>query len=106
MRWKTTRRRVTTTWKIEALLSRRAVYREGRDMRHCVASYADRCAAGECSIWSLKASVGDLVMERLTVEVSRDRVIMQVRGKCNAPAGREALDVLRRWAKRENLDSL
>ena len=44
-------------------------------MHHCVASYADRCAAGKCSIWSLKALVGDLVMERRTVEVSRDRVI-------------------------------
>ena len=61
MRWKTTRRRVTTTWKIEALSSGRAPYQEGRAMHHCVASYADGCAGGECSIWSLKALVGDLV---------------------------------------------
>jgi len=72
-------------------------------LHHCVASYADRCAVGQCSIWSLKALVGDLVMERRTVEVNRDRVIVQVRGKCNAPAGGEALDVVRRWAKKENL---
>ena len=103
MRWETRRRRVTTTWKVEALSSRQALYREGRDMRHCVASYADRCAAGECSIWSLKAMVGDLVMARRTVEVSRDRVIAQVRGKCNAPAGGEALEVVRRWARKESL---
>ena len=72
-------------------------------MRHCVASYAGWCAAGDCSIWSVKATVGSLVMERWTVEVNRDRVIVQVRGKFNARAGGEVLDILRRWAAEENL---
>ncbi len=103
LRWETTTRRVTTTWTIEALLSTSALAREGREMRHCVASYGGGCAAGDCSIWSVKAAVGSLVMERWTVEVNRDRVIVQVRGRCNARAGEEVLEVLRRWAARENL---
>ena len=103
LRWEARARRVTTAWTIEALPSTGALAREGREMRHCVASYAGWCAAGDCSIWSVKATVGSLVMERWTVEVNRDRVIVQVRGKFNARAGGEVLDILRRWAAEENL---
>ena len=103
LRWEARARRVTTAWTIEALPSTGALAREGREMRHCVASYAGWCAAGDCSIWSVKATVGSLVMERWTVEVNRDRVIVQVRGKFNARAGGEVLDILRRWAAKENL---
>ena len=49
LRWETRARRVTTAWTIEALLSTRALAREGREMGHCVASCARRCAAGDCS---------------------------------------------------------
>ena len=72
-------------------------------MRHCVASYADGCAAGICSIWSLKAMVGNLVTERQTVEVNRDRVIVQCRGKHNAVPNGAVIKILRRWAANENL---
>ena len=103
LRWTKSTRRVTTAWTIEALLSTGALLREGRGMQHCVATYAGSCAAGDCSIWSVKARVDSLVIQRWTVEVNRDRVIVQVRGECNAQAGGEVLEVLRRWAARENL---
>ena len=103
LRWERRTRRVATAWAVEALLSTGALVREGREMRHCVASYARNCAAGDCSIWSVKAAVGSLVMQRWTVEVNGDGVIVQVRGKSNRAAGEEVLDVLRRWAARENL---
>ena len=72
-------------------------------MRHCVASYAGRCAAGICSIWSLKAMVGDLVLERQTVKVSRDRVVEQCLGKRNTRPSGEVVEILRRWAVQEHL---
>ena len=62
-----------------------------------------RCAVGGCSIWRVKAAVGSLDTERWTVEVNRERVIVQVRGKRNATARGEVLDVLRDWAARERL---
>ena len=90
-------------WTIEELLSAGSLGQEGRDMHHCVGSYAGRCSAGVCSIWRVTAAVGYLVTERWTVEVNRDRVIVKVRGKCNAPAQGEVIQLLRRWAAREKL---
>ena len=95
LRRKTTRRRTATVWTIEELLSAGALEQEGREMGHCVASYAGRCAAGNCSLWRVQAAVGDLITVRWTAEVSRDRVIVEVRDKCNAPARGEVLAALR-----------
>ena len=103
LRRETTSPRTTTVWSIEELLSTSALMQEGREMGHCVASYAGRCAAGDCSIWRVKGAVGDLVTGRWTVELGRRREIVQARGEYNAPARGEVLDVLRHWAARENL---
>ena len=54
LRLKMRRRGPSTMWTIERLDSTAALEREGQQMRHCVASYALRCAAGVCSIWSLE----------------------------------------------------
>ena len=104
LRPETRSRRTTTAWTIEELLSAGALEQEGLVMGHCVGSYAGRCAAGDCSIWRVKAAIGYLEdTERWTAEVSRDRVIVQVRGKCNEPPRAEVLEVLRDWAARERL---
>ena len=66
LRRKTTRRRTVTVWTIEELLSAGALEQEGREMGHCVASYAGRCAAGNYSLWRVKTAVGDLITERWT----------------------------------------
>jgi hypothetical protein len=39
-------------WAIEELLDSDALYADGRAMRHCVYTYADRCRRGETTIWS------------------------------------------------------
>ena len=46
--------------------------------------------------------VGARVRERQTVEVRRDRLIVQCRGERNKWPGRETVEILRRWAAKEN----
>jgi len=41
-------------WTITELLTSRALSLEGQAMRHCVATYADRCARRQTSIWSVQ----------------------------------------------------
>lgn len=90
-------------WTIRELRSSQALLLEGRAMKHCVSSYARSCAAGRCSIWSLEVRSRDGLEKRQTVEVSRQGVIVQSRGKLNALPKQQDLDVLRRWAEREGL---
>ena len=47
--------------------------------------------------------VDDRVMEQQTVEVSRDRVIVQCRGERNALPSGQVVEILRQWAAKENL---
>jgi hypothetical protein len=80
-----------TMWMIQELLSNRELAAEGREMHHCVASYAKNCRKGNTSIWSLQAV--DEGQERqpvmtIAVDVHRKNVT-QVRGKYNlAPVGK------------------
>ena len=41
-------------WTITELLTGRALFLEGQAMRHCVATYAERCAKRRTSIWSMQ----------------------------------------------------
>jgi hypothetical protein len=93
-------------WTIGELLDSRELSHEGRAMRHCVASYAQDCAATRSTIWSLRHRWGDEGVTRsvLTIEVRPDSgVIVQVRAKANGRAGGWPLDLVRRWAAREGL---
>ena len=76
-------------------------------MKHCVYSYLPKCAAGECSIWSLrKVFQEDPIVRILTIQVDRNGQIVQVRGKYNAVAQAEEKDVIRQWAKKAGLKVL
>lgn len=93
-------------WTITELLDSRELAHEGRAMRHCVASYAQACAARASSIWSLRHRwCGEAVSRSvLTVEVRPSTgMIVQLRGKANARARGEPLQLVRRWAAREGL---
>lgn len=92
-------------WTITELLSTKALFAEGRAMKHCVASYARSCAAGACSIWTLEVETSEEPRRRvLTVEVNnRTRVICQARGKCNVMPGEKHRGILRRWAGQNGL---
>lgn len=90
-------------WTIRELRSRQALQLEGKTMGHCVASYSRSCAAGRCSIWSMVVTDKDGSHGRVTIEVSRQRVIVQCRGKRNALPEPQERDVLKRWAEQEKL---
>ena len=80
-----------TTWMVQELNSHRELAAEGRELHHCVASYAKNCVKGNTSVWSLQAV--DAAKERhrvMTIAVdAKSRNVTQVRGKYNiAPVGK------------------
>lgn len=91
-------------WQIRELLSGRELTAEGRSQRHCVASYAQSCLAGKCSIWTMDVETEIGKEKRVTIEVcNADRLIRQVRGKNNRFPTQKEKEIVRRWATRENL---
>jgi len=71
---------------------------ETRAMRHCVASYAQKCIAGQASIWSLRRRAAGSTERLLTVELDRQNRAVQVRGFANRPPRPEERKLLERWA--------
>ncbi len=90
-------------WTLKELRSAKALALEGRAMGHCVSTYARSCAAGRCSIWSLERQNSDGSQRRVTIELSRQNVIIQARGRRNAQPERQDMEILRRWATEQNL---
>jgi hypothetical protein len=85
-------------WRIRELLSGAELLAEGRVMKHCVASYAHSCADGRCSIWAMELITEAGKEKRQTIEVTRDRMIVQCRGKQNRLPSAAELDVVKKWA--------
>lgn len=91
-------------WTVTELLSSKALTGEGRQMNHCVGSYARSCAQGRSSIWTLEMESAEGKRKLLTVEVNNAaRLICQARGKCNSLPTEKQRGVLRRWAERAGL---
>ena len=76
----------TLTWSVKELLSNHELGAEGREMGHCVYTYAKSCRNGSTSIWSLGVENGKGHRHRiLTIAVDpRSRTITQIRGRFNA----------------------
>jgi PcfJ-like protein len=74
------------------------LFREGARMRHCVASYANGCAVGYTSIWSLTRQRDGKLDPRLTLEVSGSGEIIECRGFANRPADPREIEIIARWA--------
>lgn len=72
---------------------------EGRAMHHCVWTYAQRCIAGQVSIWSLRRKTQGKVDRLLTIELDRQNRAVQVRGFANRLATADEGQVVGRWAK-------
>lgn len=88
-------------WRVEELLSNKALADEGRTLNHCVYSYGYSVERGGVSIWSMTLN-GE---KTLTMEVNNySRKVVQVRGKHNrmAAPGHE-VEVLNQWANLNNL---
>jgi len=86
-------------WSIQEILKSRALQAEGRAMRHCVYSYANRCWRGETTIWSLRLRVNYQEKSMATIELDpRRRAIVQARAKCNMRPGGRSNEIIRQWA--------
>jgi hypothetical protein len=85
---------------VTELLSSRELIEEGASMGHCVGSYADSCASGRVSIWSMRvADAWGNESRLLTLEVwNANRHVIQARRKFNKLPTPKDLAVLRRWA--------
>lgn len=90
-------------WRIRELLSSSELRREGRKMRHCVATYAATCARGASSIWTLERVGFESVEKLQTIEVNRYKVVVESRGRYNSRPGEQELKILRRWAQEAGL---
>jgi hypothetical protein len=91
-------------WTIRELLNHHALVVEGRELRHCVASYAGSCRRGICSIWTMEVQSATEKSKRLTIEVrNQARIICQARGKANRRPTEKEQKVLGRWATQAGL---
>ena len=91
-------------WSIRELLNSDELIDEGRELRHCVSTYARSCHIGRSSIWSMEIEDENGRRKVLTIEVApRERIIRQVRGRRNRlPTPREK-ELLQKWADQEGL---
>jgi hypothetical protein len=88
-------------WRLRELTTLDALFEEGRELRHCVASYAWSIERGDCSIWSLQVQRGQLARgERaVTLEVHhRSGAVVQARGFGNRLPNGEELRIIGEWA--------
>jgi hypothetical protein len=91
-------------WTITELHTSRALFLDGRAMRHCVATYADRCARRQTSIWSMQVETQRGRHRVLTIEVDMaTRTIRQARRKCNRLPHEMEREILEKWAAQEGL---
>jgi hypothetical protein len=86
-------------WTIQELTDSGALRDEGRAMRHCVSTYANRCWRRETTIWSLRLRVNGHEKRMATIEVDpRKRAIVQARAKCNLRVGGRSREIMRQWS--------
>jgi len=90
------------TWRIIELLSSKELADEGRAMHHCVASYAQSCARGSITIWSLRMNDHTGNWRLLTIEVS-NKAVVQVRGPYNRMSTQQEHSIISRWAQKEGI---
>ena len=90
-------------WTIEEITSAKGLIEEGRDMSHCVGSYAWSCSHGSVSIWSLKhyPCAQDDFFRVMTIAINRDGVVSEVRGRRNALPGNKQDSFGGRLSRRE-----
>ncbi len=91
-------------WTIRELLCAKALIAEGRQLRHCVASYTASCKRGHSSIWTMEVETHEGRAKVLTLEVRNiQRTICQARGKANRLPTDKERGILRRWATQAGL---
>jgi len=78
----------TLQWSIQELSTARSLSSEGREMNHCVATYASKL--GKLSIWSLQVREGTWNQRVLTIAIDPEEcVVTEVRGRFNSNPAKE-----------------
>lgn len=91
-------------WTIRELLSSKSLFAEGRQLKHCVATYASSCSKGHSSIWTMEVESCEGFKKLITIEVTRGaNLIRQARGKANRLPNEKEKSIIRRWAETANL---
>src|SRR4030095_7148989 len=90
-------------WQLIELTSGAQLRNEGAALRHCVASYADRCRRGASQIWSLRVRRGEHVRTCSRSRSTCGRRVVQARGWRNSAASGKPLHLLAEWTMRERL---
>lgn len=93
------------TIKMEELTVSKLLIDEGREMKHCVATYTHLCESGKTAIFSLrKYSMGLQVETLATIEVNLAlQRVVQAKAKMNRKISEEAKKHLDEWAKKNQL---
>lgn len=92
-------------WKIVELTHRSQLEAESAQMRHCVSTYFQKCRNHQASIWSMRELRQNGTWYSLvTIEIiPKQRKIVQLSARLNAPPRENLLDRIRDWAHREQL---
>jgi len=89
-------------WVVTELTSAQDLVNEGRKMKNCVGGYADKCASGYSSVFSVERfnrENNQLIENAATLEVNvSNRTLIQAKGKCNAALPSQTMSVISRWA--------
>jgi len=73
------------------------LYKEGKNLNHCVNTYANKCFEGSSTIVSLRYND----KYRVTIEINpRTMYIVQVKGRFNRQANSQEQRVISQWAKK------
>lgn len=103
MSFRTGSKEAPVIWRFRELHSGNDLIAEGKAMRHCVASYARSCAAGQCSIWTMEVDRRMGLEKAQTIEVTKQGTIVQCRGRQNRLPSAGELEIVRRWAEAADL---
>ena len=91
-------------WTIRELLDSNELTAEGKVMRHCVGTYANRCSKRISSIWSMVCHSRLGQEHVLTIEIDPStRTIVQAKGKSNSPPSPATRRIMRKWAEKKCL---
>ncbi|MDF1658447.1 MAG: PcfJ domain-containing protein [Verrucomicrobiales bacterium] len=95
-------------WKMVELTSHRELDAEGRDMNHCVRTYAGDCEKGISSIFSLRSRrLHEGMLDReVTIEVDRrERRLLQVKAWRNRRPHPLTRKIVIEWCETNNIES-
>ena len=90
-------------FKIKRILTGYELYKEGKQLHHCVYSYLESCKSNNCLIFSLRI-IDEKNKEKrlLTIEI-RNKSIYQIRGDYNRQYSNYEFEIIKLWASSENL---